>query len=122
MDVLNRILMTLESKNIEQKALADAIGVRKQTISDWKSGKTKSYTKYIAQIAEFLGVSVDYLLNGETAVPDPNAGTSFAIPQISKDLAAIMQNYDNLSEDGKKKALEYLQMLREHEQKKDKLC
>lgn len=59
---VERILMLLEKKNVDQKDLAAYLGTNKQTITDWKSGKTKSYKKSIDRIAEFFGVSVDYLL------------------------------------------------------------
>ena len=61
-DILLRTFKLLSEQRLEQKDLAEAINVKPQVISDWKSGKTKSYTKYIDQIASFLGVSVDYLL------------------------------------------------------------
>lgn len=61
-DILLRTFKLLSEQRIEQKDLAKAINVKPQVISDWKSGKTKSYTKYIDQIASFFGVSVDYLL------------------------------------------------------------
>jgi repressor LexA len=61
-DILLRTFKLLSEQRREQKDLAEAINVKPQVISDWKSGKTKSYTKYIDQIASFFGVSVDYLL------------------------------------------------------------
>ena len=61
-DILLRTFKLLNEQRLEQKDLAEAINVKPQVISDWKSGKTKSYTKYIDQIASFFGVSVDYLL------------------------------------------------------------
>lgn len=61
-DILLRTFKLLSEQKLEQKDLAEAINVKPQVISDWKSGKTKSYTKYIDQIASFFGVSVDYLL------------------------------------------------------------
>lgn len=65
MTTIEKILTLLEQKGIEQQQFALAIGVNKQKISEWKSGKTKSYMKYIDKIAEFLSVSTDYLLGTE---------------------------------------------------------
>ncbi|MBC8535895.1 helix-turn-helix domain-containing protein [Feifania hominis] len=62
MEPIDRILMMLRERKVDQQDFAKAIGVRKQTVSEWKSGKTKSYLKYINQIAEYFDVSVDYLL------------------------------------------------------------
>ena len=55
----------MEEKHIQQKELAEFLQIK--NVSDWKSGKSKSYTKYLPQIAEFFGVSVDYLLGKEAA-------------------------------------------------------
>ena len=40
------------------------MGVSPQKVSEWKSGKAKSYTKRIPQIAEALGTTTEYLLTG----------------------------------------------------------
>lgn len=50
---------------MKQKDLTDYLGLTKNAFTDWKGGKSESYKKYLPQIAEFLNVSVDYLLSGE---------------------------------------------------------
>lgn len=65
MDTLDRIFEELTALGIEQKSLAQKIGVRPQAVTDWKNGKTKSYTKYIPQIAEALHTTSEYLLTGQ---------------------------------------------------------
>ena len=62
MNTLNKIIQILKHQGKQQKELADALGIQKNNITDWKTGKSKSYTKYLPQIASFLGVSVDYLV------------------------------------------------------------
>lgn len=73
MDTLAKILNLLNERNIKQQEFAKAIGVRKQAISEWKNGTTKSYMKYIDKIADYFNVSTDYLLGNKThsEVPDP---------------------------------------------------
>ena len=71
MTTVEKIIQLLTDKNVEQQALASYLGVKKQTISDWKSGKTKSYKGHINKIAEFFGVSTDYLLGNETSGTKP---------------------------------------------------
>ena len=69
--VLNNIFSELKKQNRKQKELTDFIGISKNVFTDWKSGKNKSYMKYLPLIAEFLGVSVDYLLDdGNKKSPD----------------------------------------------------
>ena len=64
MDTLRNIVSIMEMKKIKQNQLTDYLGVTKNTFSNWKSGRNSSYKKYLPQIAEFLGVSVDYLITG----------------------------------------------------------
>ena len=68
-EVAKRIFELLDSRDIEQQELADYLGLKKQSISEWRAGRTHSYKKYINQIAEFFGVTTDYLLNGTKNVP-----------------------------------------------------
>lgn len=49
------------------KALGEAVGVRQQTISQYASGQTQPTADVILRIAQFFGVSVDYLLTGVSA-------------------------------------------------------
>lgn len=65
MDTISRIFELLSLHHMEQKELASQIGIMPQTVTDWKNGKSKSYTKYIPQIATILGTTTEYLLTGE---------------------------------------------------------
>lgn len=72
MCTLDRISTILHEKGLTQKALTDFLGLKKGTFTSWKSGLNESYKKYLPQIAEFLDVSVDYLL-GKTEQKKPAA-------------------------------------------------
>ncbi len=61
MGILDNITKLLDERKIKQIELTNYLGVTKNTFSNWKSGRTQSYMKYLPQIAEFLGVSVDSL-------------------------------------------------------------
>ena len=62
MSTIDKISALLSEQGKKQKDLTDYLGIPKAAFTDWKSGRVKSYTKYLPQIAEFFGVSVDYLL------------------------------------------------------------
>lgn len=64
MDTAGRIFELLDAMGMEQKKFASLVGVSPQKVSEWKSGKAKSYTKRIPQIAEALGTTTEYLLTG----------------------------------------------------------
>lgn len=65
MSTIDTIIELLEKQNKKQKELTDYLGISKNALTDWKSGRIKSYTKHLPKIAEFFGVSVDYLLGVE---------------------------------------------------------
>ena len=74
MDITERIFLLLSDAKIEQKAFAKEIGVSPQTITDWKNGKSKSYTKFLPQIAEALNTTTEYLLFGNEKQPATREG------------------------------------------------
>ena len=62
---LKRIIEEMKTQKVKNADLGAFIGVSANVITDWKSGRIKSYTKYLYAIADYLGVSVEYL-KGET--------------------------------------------------------
>lgn len=66
--ITDRIFLLLDKRGIEQKEFAVQIGASDKTVSAWKTGRAKSYTKYLAKIAAALGTTVDYLVNGDTEI------------------------------------------------------
>ena len=68
MSIINKIVELLNKQGRTQKELTDFLGITNNAFTDWKSGRIKSYNKYLSEIAEFLGVSVDYLLGKEPPV------------------------------------------------------
>ena len=71
MPTLDVISNLLAESSKTQKELCEYLGVKKQAFTDWKNGKSTSYLKYLPQIAEFFGVSVDYLLGKEEKHSEP---------------------------------------------------
>ena len=48
----------------KQGDLARALNVRPTTVSEWKTGKREPSAVFYAKIAEYFGVSLDYLITG----------------------------------------------------------
>lgn len=61
MFIINKINYLMEKKEIKNKELASVLGLTAQAVTDWRAGRSKSYTKYLPQIAAYFGVSIDYL-------------------------------------------------------------
>lgn len=79
-----QINIALLKKNIKQKELAKAIGVTDNTISYFVSGSRTPNTEQIIEIAKFLGVSTDYLLNGACDEPEDDNYFVFRVGQLLK--------------------------------------
>lgn len=63
MDILDRVNKLMGDR--EQQELTDYLGLKKTAYSDWKSGKSNSYRKYLIEIAEFFDISIDFLVYGK---------------------------------------------------------
>lgn len=55
-----------EKKGLSQRNVADSLGVEINTVWRWEAGRATPSVETGKQIADFLGVSVDELLNGPT--------------------------------------------------------
>lgn len=66
MDTLHKINALLVSHNKSQKELCEYLGVQNTTFTKWKAGTNTSYKKYIGKIADYFGVTSDYLLGLDT--------------------------------------------------------
>lgn len=101
MDILNRIKEMLMVQHKTQKELCDYLGLKQTAFSDWKQGRSKSYTKYLPQIAEFFGCSVDYLLGKEQKKEAVQTDSQSREEKIDE----LMSLYAKLSSERKEKAL-----------------
>lgn len=65
MTISQRIFDELSKQNKTQKDLASTTGISTSTISSWKKHGTNPLADSIYPIAQFLDVSLEYLLTGE---------------------------------------------------------
>ena len=59
-----RILEMLKQRNYTDTELVRHLGLSNGAVTKWKYRGSKSYLTHIGEIAAFIGVSPDYLLNG----------------------------------------------------------
>lgn len=55
----------LRQRNLSSYKVAKEAGVTQTALSNWKNGKSTPSTTTLQKIADYLGVTVDYLMNGE---------------------------------------------------------
>lgn len=68
MSTIDKIFELARSNGISNAELAKKLNLNPQAITDWKSGKSRSYNKYLYQIAAFLDTTPEYL-KGESKSP-----------------------------------------------------
>ena len=90
--ILTRIMNMMEVKGLRQKDLADFLGLSMSSLTQWKTGKSRSYMKYLDQISRLLGVDRDYILNGNE---EGNGSYDFSLTSNEFD---IINTYRHLSE------------------------
>ena len=81
----------LNSHNVTQKQLAEYLGIRQLTISEWKTKNKIPNVETLIKIAQYFNVSLDYLLTGEEK-------------NLSSDEVELISNYRNLDNHDKSMA------------------
>lgn len=65
MELGERILRLRGERNLSQEALADALGVSRQSVSKWENNVSVPELDKLVQMGELFGVSLDELVKGE---------------------------------------------------------
>lgn len=107
--MLNRLFQLIGTRHGAKKELADYLGIKSSVLTDWKSGKNKSYTKHAPQIAAYYGVSLDWL----SGVTDDRGQKNTPAPQSegSETRKKIDSMLDSMSDEQLKKYLSVLELL-----------
>lgn len=65
MNLSNRLTQLRKSRDLTQHELADILNIGKSTIAMYETGKREPNSETLIVIAEYFGVTIDYLLRGE---------------------------------------------------------
>ena len=99
MDTKTRIFELLDKLGMEQKALAEAVGVKESTVSDWRRGKSNSYNRFLVKIAQVLGTTTADLL-GEKQQSSPSKTDR------------LLEVFGDLTEDEKQDVARYVDLVK----------
>lgn len=72
-----RLFSMLESEGITQKEFSERLGVSNQTITDWKKGKSRTFTQKLPLIASVLHCDLNWLVDGSGSSKPENADETF---------------------------------------------
>ena len=59
-----------EERNVKPSDVSKATGISTATLTSWKKGKYTPKLEKLQLIADYFGVSVDYMMNGEQSDDD----------------------------------------------------
>lgn len=79
----------LDESNKKAADVARATEIPSSTFTDWKKGRSTPKQEKLKKIADYFGVSVEYLMTGEEKKENPYAITSKDERDIAKDMESI---------------------------------
>lgn len=105
MNISEKISSLRKEKGISQEALAEALGVSRQSVSKWESGDVLPDSDKIVSMSSFFDVTTDYLLKDDEDRKNVSEGNEDKnIPADSSAADELTESlYDNNEEESKKK-------------------
>jgi transcriptional regulator with XRE-family HTH domain len=79
----------LQKKGVSSYKVAKEAGVTQTALSNWKSGRSTPTAKTLQKIADYFGVTIDYLMTGDDS--SEQGLTARDNRDIAKDLDNIME-------------------------------
>lgn len=90
MTIYDRYCEIRNSKGLKDSNVASGTGIGKSTFSDWKSGRSQPKQDKLQKIADFLGVSLEYLTTGKEKEWEPKL-----TKKDEKDIKNALDNFKN---------------------------
>lgn len=94
-------------KNLSQSQAADALGISLRTYQNYEYGQREPNIEMIFKLADFYGVTTDYLLGRDAGEPEPidQLAGQFNMTALEK---KILDNYLSLPEHMRDDLMEFL--------------
>lgn len=68
MQIFDKLKAARAAASLTQEAVAEALGVSRQTVSNWETGRTYPDILSVVRMSDLYGVSLDLLLKGEGGI------------------------------------------------------
>lgn len=101
MTIIERIFSIMKEKGLKQKELATATNKNESQITSWKTRNCNPPAELLPDIANFLNVSINYLVTGENDIQKTNENFKFL--NLNNDETELLKNYKKLDQRGKHK-------------------
>lgn len=102
----------LDEKGLKNADVARATGISNMTLSDWKRGKSVPKSDKMRKIAEYLNVSVDYLMTGKDgAFTKEIAETDAKLLFMNKEIKEYALKLNNLPKEKQKITMDLIDQI-----------
>ena len=82
----------LKERNVTAYRVSKETGITQSTLSDWKRGRSTPKSENMKKIADYFGISIDYLMTGK----EQNDKEPRVNPINQKDIKEILSNTEQL--------------------------
>lgn len=109
-------LKLLDEKGVTAYRVGKETGIANSTFTDWKNGRSVPKQEKLQKIADYFGVSVDYLVNGKEPEFDKYGDEIthlYAEIRNDAELSKALLKYFKLSDAKKKHVVELINLLSE---------
>ena len=83
----------LKKYGVSAYKVAKETGVTQSTLSDWKRGRSTPKSENMKKLADYFGVSIDYLMTGKEETSDKEPQLK---PKDERDIKNILANTEQL--------------------------
>ena len=85
-----------DKKGVKDYEVCRAAGISPSIISDWKAGKYNLKTDKLKKLAEYFGVSMDYLMTGKDTEKKSTSGKVYYFDDESAEMAQFLTDNPHL--------------------------
>lgn len=90
---LHEKIYELRKKNgLSQEALAESLGVSRQSVSKWETGEATPEVNKLLSLSKLFGVTTDYLLNDETEEENVSETAKNEMPSSDFEVTSVSES------------------------------
>lgn len=98
-------------KGVKDADVVNATGITKSTFSEWKKGKYMPKIDKLKKIADYFGVSLEYLTTGkDDRFSDENIDLDIML-LTNDNIRTLVERYNKLNDEKKDMLIKYLELL-----------
>lgn len=101
-----------EEKGVTSYAVAKSTGITTTTLTNWRKGKYTPKQDKLQLIADYFGVTLDYLVTGENYTIEETATLDAGLTELDNRLKEYMLKLNQLSEEKQECVMKLIDLLK----------